>query len=788
MATLESLGVGSRRGIWKSDGTILGTQELVRINSGLTTTYPKTFEAVGNKLFFVTRNALDEDQVWESDGTSAGTRQTTRIPVNNSSSFFGPRSLTNVNGQLFFTAQTATGRDVWTLDPTLTAGARMVKDLDSGYLEPDNLKNGNGKLFFASTTATGGRELWQSDGSTAGTTLFKEFAPGVENGLARFGVVNNTLYISANEGRGTALWKSDGTLPGTALLKDLAQADTSGLTATDGLRGLTIAGKLYFVRELPGTGLEVWRTDGSTAGTQLIKKIVSPTASAAATARSLTNVNDVLYFAAETAASGFALWRSDGTPAGTLPLKKFSARPSGLVNVSGKLFFSGSQIDTGAELWRSDGTEAGTALVKDIRPGTRGSDPSLMVNVNGIVYFAADDGVHSNEVWRSNGTAAGTTLVIDTWPGGGSAIRGSSMRDFVNFNGQLLFLARDGSPGWPQQLYISDGTAAGTTALTSGVNGAFISELVAVGNTLYFDGYSWSGKKELFKSNGTPSGTVLVREIPSAHGSSPNQLTNVNGQLYFTALSFAGGRELWKSNGTAASTQRVKDIFPGKTSSHPANLRNMQGSLWFTATDDIAGTEMWKSNGTDSGTTLVADLRMNSSSAPQFLGTIGTTLIFSADTERFGRELWAIDTGAPPQVKIVDDADAGFAVSGPWSRLGEGRDRQVYTASAGTGQSVATWTFNNLSGGSYRIFATWTGGDDHSTNARYRVRESINQTNNLLVKGVSQRSEPRGVFDQGSTWFELGTVTISGSSLVIQLNNNTLTGRVIADAIRIERL
>ncbi len=317
-------------GLWKSDGTIQGTRELVRIRSGFTMPYPKTFEAVGNKLYFVTRNNVEEDQVWESDGTSIGTRQTTRIPFNDPNSFFGPRSLTNVNGQLFFTALTATGRDVWTLDPTQTAGARMVMDLDStGYGEPENLENGNGKLFFASTNATGGRELWQSDGTAAGTTVFKEFAPGPESGLAKFGVVNNTLYISANDGsRGTELWKSDGTLAGTALLKDLAQANASGLTATEGLRGITIAGKLYFVRELPGTGVEIWRTDGSTAGTQQIKRILSPTASATSVARSLTNVNDMLYFAAETAASGFALWRSDGTAAGTVALKRFSDRPS----------------------------------------------------------------------------------------------------------------------------------------------------------------------------------------------------------------------------------------------------------------------------------------------------------------------------------------------------------------------------------------------------------------------------------------------------------------------------
>ena len=70
--------------------------------------------------------------------------------------------------------------------------------------------------------------------------------------------------------------------------------------------------------------------------------------------------------------------------------------------------------------------------------------------------------------------------------------------------------------------------------------------------------------EELWKSDGTAAGTVLVRDIVSGIGGSlPSNLVNVSGTLYFTAANSVGGRELWKSNGTAAGTVRVKDISPG---------------------------------------------------------------------------------------------------------------------------------------------------------------------------------------------------------------------------------
>ena len=64
---------------------------------------------------------------------------------------------------------------------------------------------------------------------------------------------------------------------------------------------------------------------------------------------------------------------------------------------------------------------------------------------------------------------------------------------------------------------------------------------------------------ELWKSDGTESGTVLVEDINPGGSSFPQYLTNVAGTLFFFANDGNSGQELWKSDGTATGTVLVKD-------------------------------------------------------------------------------------------------------------------------------------------------------------------------------------------------------------------------------------
>jgi ELWxxDGT repeat protein len=127
----------------------------------------------------------------------------------------------------------------------------------------------------------------------------------------------------------------------------------------------------------------------------------------------LTNVRGALYFAANDQLNGQQLWKSDGTAAGTMMVKDLDtgntagSEPSDLTNVNGTLYFDAG-LEIGGELFKPDGTGAGTVMVKDIFPGAESSNPTDLTNVDGTLYFEADDGLNGDELWKS--TASSTSL------------------------------------------------------------------------------------------------------------------------------------------------------------------------------------------------------------------------------------------------------------------------------------------------------------------------------------------------------------------------------------------
>src|SRR5439155_25333606 len=105
----------------------------------------------------------------------------------------------------------------------------------------------------------------------------------------------------------------------------------------------------------------------------------------------------------------------------------------------------------------------------------------------------------------------------------------------------------------------------------------------------------------------TPS-VSLVKDINPLPGGDPANLTVVGNTLFFTAADELHGRELWKSDGTTAGTVLVKDINPGPQDTQFRELANVNGKLFFSASDSAHGQELWMSDGTDTGTVLVKDI------------------------------------------------------------------------------------------------------------------------------------------------------------------------------------
>ena len=245
--------------------------------------------------------------------------------------------------------------------------------------------------------------------------------------------------------------------------------------------------------------------------------------------------------------------------------------------------------------------------------------------------------------------------VKDISPGGESLLPSS----LTNVNGTLFFVTH--SEGFSdQELWKSDGTAAGTVVVKQ-LGGAPASNLTNVKGTLFFT------VGNLWKSNGTAAGTVLVSSKP---GSRTSQLEEVNGRLFFVACSaeFDTDCELWNSDGTDAGTVRVKDIFPGEQGSSPSFLTDGNGTLFFQANDGTSGKELWQSDGTEAGTVLVADLIPGSGgSGPRDLTVVGSSLFFSAIGEGIGRELWMLPI-PEPDASLLGLACFGALAAVAWRR------------------------------------------------------------------------------------------------------------------------
>lgn len=448
------------------------------------------------------------------------------------------------------------------------------------------------------------------------------------------------------------------------LIKDIntqfAASSSSPADFTD------VNGTLFFTAITATAGRELWKSDGTAAGTVLVKDI-NP-GSGFSFPSSLTNVNGTLYFAANDGTSGVELWKSDGTESGTVQVKDIfagggSSLPDSLTNVGGTLYFTANDGVTGEELWTSDGTAGGTVLVKDIFAGPSSSLPSSLTDVNGTLFFAANDGVTGIELWKSDGSAAGTVQVQDINPGPAD----SSPSYLTNVNGTLFFSANTVAAG--VELWKSDGTEGGAVQVADivpGVNSSTPESLTNVNGTLYFSAQvvigvdpdthaETLGNRELWKSDGTFGGTVQVQDIrPGMASSYPTSFTNLNGVLYFSANDGVGGEELWKSDGTGAGTVQVKDIAAGPAGSLPRLLTNVNGTLYFTANDLIAGTEVWKSDGTAVGTALVTNIRAGlPGSSPSSLTNVNGMLFFAANDGVVGDELWGMFDVDLPTISTI---------------------------------------------------------------------------------------------------------------------------------------
>jgi trimeric autotransporter adhesin len=642
--------------LWKTDGTVPGTNLVKDIYSGGENPYFETFFNANGTLFFVANDRVNGEELWKSDGTETGTVLIKDIQTGAEGSNI--HSFVMLGSTVyFFATSVSNGPGLWKSDGT-SGGTNIITSFTG---EPNYLTNVNGVLFFAGHDDIHGVELWKSNGTEAGTTIVKDINPGTDpnftnssNPASLFNA-NGTLYFTAFNGSNNQIWKSDGTETGTVGIKG---GYRGVLYPSTTIQFVMASGIAYFAAFEEQYGFELWKTNGTTNGTTLVKNISpSPNGSPQkfVTANGLVYFSVINYVNAPGPAEGRDIYHTDGTFSGTSRAEHINGRyhsnPLDMINHNGVLFISGSNSHNNAfdgyELYKISSAGERQVRVKDINPlfNQIGSEPHNFQSVNQFLYFSANDASTGFELWKSDGTEGGTVLVKDINPSGDS-----DPRNLVNVNGVLYFVADDG---------------------TNGI--------------------------ELWKSDGTEGGTVLVKNINASGSSNPSFLTNINGILYFSADDGVNGVEVWKSDGTNAGTVLIKDIYSGSGSSNPALFTNLNGIALFAADDGVTGRELWGSNGTFVGTVLIKDIRQGAvGSNPSILTRVGSNVLFAADDGVRGKEVW-LSNSAEQGTRLMSEIEPGINGSDPTEIFEYGAKVLVAATNAMVGSEV--WIADVPAGG-----------------------------------------------------------------------------------------
>ncbi len=382
---------------WITDGTGEGTNLLFDTNIGTAnsaTRFTLKPSTLGDNFFFAATQTSGLD-LWMTDGAEPNTKK-----IEGTSGLYikvgelDDKIVHNINHDLVTISEEGN---------TTTIYEDILCDLSLGKLD-DKL------LFSASSDAEGENfELWITDGTQSGTQQVREIRSGSDPGIAQDAmtfVANGKLVFTADDGSaGNELWITDGTGNGTSLLKDI-NAGNNGSSAHS---PAVVGSYTYFVANDGTNHPQFWRTDGTEEGTIKAFDLDGEDGWPSLVA----SIESKLVFTLEPDAGGSKLMATDGTAAGTTVVKKFDEVEGNQVSIysmvvsAGKLYFIVVFQNVRTELWVTDGTTKGTSLIKS--SSNSGNRP-LLIKSHDIVYFNLPDGL-----WRTAGTQLLTEKVTDQY-------------------------------------------------------------------------------------------------------------------------------------------------------------------------------------------------------------------------------------------------------------------------------------------------------------------------------------------------------------------------------------
>jgi len=369
---------------------------------------------LNNQLYFPTAGP-NGTEPYITDGSIQGTQLLKDI---NPSGDSNPKYFFTFNNKLFFQADNGTnGIELWVTDGTST-GTTMLKDINpSGSSEPHSFIVFQGKLYFTANDGTNGAEIWVTDGTSAGTNIHTNIFTNGSSNAWGYTEYNNELIFWATDGTTTEpqLWKTNGTagnktkLANTYPFPQIGHYNEKSFTLYNG--------KLYFQAKDTADGFEPWYTDGTAAGTGILKDIFPYNNNCNFPSRYIV-YNNKLYMNVKNIY--WNLYVSDGTEVGTVSFNsldngiKLSKSANSMTVYNNKLYFFGLDSSGGKGLYESYGLPSNTQIIKPA-----GAVDSLfnytsgrIQKANGALYFGANYDAHGEILWKYSTPAVVSTKDI----------------------------------------------------------------------------------------------------------------------------------------------------------------------------------------------------------------------------------------------------------------------------------------------------------------------------------------------------------------------------------------
>ncbi len=579
--------------LWTSDGTEVGTNLVKDINPGLPhgLTYNSPVVVSNTAVFFVGYfGPIPQLGVYASDGTSEGTvylgpgsPSTFGFTDSGESVLYYGSDLENTSG-LIRSDGTPLGTEL--ISPGLKSGENSV--LESSFVLI------NGSTFFSGNTEKNGTELWVSDGTALGTRLFKDINKTSGTSARRFREVGDQTFFACNGG---ILGVSDGTLEGTKTFQVIVEGRGTG----DEANLVEFGDKLIFVGYDSEHGYELWTSDGTNAGTYMIKDIIPGTASSLereATKHSLSKIGDKIYFSANINSTTEAIWVTDGTPEGTTKVADIRLSSGGQIPngeewhmpgftlLNGQVYFLGIGSD-GQGLYKTLGTPESTEFVYSINSSLR----QIYTTKNGLVIVAS-----TTDLYFSDGTTTGTgpllTLNYGLSNGGG----------FATILNDELYFVENNPDNLMHSIYKTDGTPEGTVIIYDGGThsppNTYINDILTCGNYIYFgvrlSPNFDSPNLEIWRSDGTTAGTILLATAENGLDAL-SDITCLNEILYF--LDDGNRENIWATNGSPDDLLKLSfNVTNGQQLSENGSVQEIgtgSNHLYLAATTAESGAEIY---------------------------------------------------------------------------------------------------------------------------------------------------------------------------------------------------